>query len=262
MASRSEPIPFPWDLEIPPGEDELLTEDGEPMESARHRQQGNLLLETLNLLWQGRDDFYAGGSMFLYFSETQVKKNQFRGPDFFLVLRTTRRERKAWVLWKEDGQAPDLVVELLSPSTEAMDRGPKMRVYEQLLRVPDYILYDPWTGTLEAYRLLHGSYAPLQPDADGRLSLPQLGLSLAIWHGIYQMIEAPWLRWYTMEGELLPTEAEARLQVEQRAAAESQRAAAESQRAAAEIRARIEAEERARALEQRLAELERLLGRG
>ena len=40
--------------------------------------------------------------MFLYFSKTQAKNNDFRGPDVFVVMNTSRRERKSWVVWEED----------------------------------------------------------------------------------------------------------------------------------------------------------------
>lgn len=64
------------------------------MESARHRQQMSLLVDSLEDSWRERDDFYVGGNMFLYFSAAQVRNNDFRGPDVFVVLNTTRRERK------------------------------------------------------------------------------------------------------------------------------------------------------------------------
>ena len=55
---------------------------------------------------------FVGANMFLYFSQTQAKKNDFRGPDVFVVMDTTRRERKSWVVWEEDGRVPDVVIEL------------------------------------------------------------------------------------------------------------------------------------------------------
>src|SRR5687768_1123220 len=95
----------------PPRGEDLFYDDGEPMESARHRMQMNLLIDSLFHAWRDRDDFYAGGNMFLYFSETQKKKNDFRGPDVFVVLHTTRRDRKSWVVWEEDGRTLDVVIE-------------------------------------------------------------------------------------------------------------------------------------------------------
>src|SRR5262245_34654149 len=106
-------------IPIPPGEDDLPYDDGEPMDSERHLEQLSLLVEQLKLLWKDRDDVYVGGNMAIYFSELQAKKNDFRGPDVFVVLDTVKRERKSWVVWQEGGRTPDVVIELLSASTEA-----------------------------------------------------------------------------------------------------------------------------------------------
>lgn len=88
----------------PPGEDELPCDDGEPMETERHGRQMNVLTGSLELEWHDRDDFYVGGNMAIYFSELQAKKNDFRGPDVFVVLDTVRREHKSWVVWQEGGR--------------------------------------------------------------------------------------------------------------------------------------------------------------
>lgn len=65
----------------PPGEDELPYSDGEPRESELHVKQSDLLRESLEYGWADRQDFYVASNMFVYFSELQTKKNDFRGPD-------------------------------------------------------------------------------------------------------------------------------------------------------------------------------------
>ena len=61
-----------------PTQDYLPYDDGEPMESERHLYQMMLLIETLKQHWAGRDDFFIGGNMAVYFSSEQVKKKDFR----------------------------------------------------------------------------------------------------------------------------------------------------------------------------------------
>lgn len=202
-----------------PSSDELIYDDGEPMESARHRQQMTVLIESLEYAWRDRSDFYVGGNMFLYFSETQARNNDFRGPDVFVVLNTTRRERRSWVVWEEDGKAPDVIIELLSDKTEKIDRGEKMRVYGRSLKVGEYFLFDPFSGVFEGYELdpLQGSYAPKAPDPQGRLRCTQLGLFLAKVKGNLYSVEADWLRWLDEDGRVLVMPSE-------RAEAEAQRA--------------------------------------
>ena len=190
----------------PPGEDELPCDDGEPMESDRHRKQMNVLIESLDDAWRDRDDVYVGGNMFVYFSELQAKKNDFRGPDVFVVLDTVRRERKSWVVWGENGRTPDVVIELLSPSTEDVDRGEKMRVYSKLLRVTHYYLFDPMSGVLQGYTLdpVAREYVSTLPDESGDVPCPALGLRLGIRRGQLLGVEADWLRWIDKAGQIVP----------------------------------------------------------
>src|SRR5712691_387004 len=53
--------------------------------------------------------------------------------------------------------APDLAVEVLSPSTAANDRGRKMRMFQRY-SVPEYWIVDPVRETIEIYSLVDGEY--------------------------------------------------------------------------------------------------------
>ena len=57
--------------------------------------------------------------------------------------------------------APDLVVEVLSPSTAPVDRGPKFETYARF-GVPEYWIVDPEARTLEIYRLAGDAYRSVQ----------------------------------------------------------------------------------------------------
>jgi Uma2 family endonuclease len=52
---------------------------------------------------------------------------------------------------------PDIVVEILSPSTKERDRHWKFRLYQRFL-VPEYWIVDPDLGSLEAHMLVEGGY--------------------------------------------------------------------------------------------------------
>jgi Uma2 family endonuclease len=185
-----------------------------------------LLIQSLATAWHDRDDFYVGGNMFIYFSETQVRNNDFRGPDVFVVLDTERRERKAWVVWEEDGRTPDVVIELLSDSTKSVDFGVKKRIYERVLRVPEYFLFDPFTLEFEGFELESGVYVSKQPSAEGWLRSKRLGLSLGVVRGEFELLETDWLRWFNAEGQMLKTPEEFGRATAQRAELEAQRALA------------------------------------
>lgn len=244
----------------PPTADELPYDDGEPMESHNHALQAELLKEPLDVFWADRDDVFVGGNMFVYFNIEQSRQNDFRGPDVLVALDVPRGARKSWVVW-EEGKGPDVVIELLSDSTAAIDRGIKKRIYEDRLRVPEYFWFHPFTGELAGFRLEDAAYEPIAPDAQGRLLSRRLQLMLVLWEGSYRGVQARWLRWATLDGELLPTGEELAARAQAQAGEAEQRADQERQRAdQAEQRAE---EERQRAEEerQRAAELEALIAR-
>ncbi|MGE3598571.1 MAG: Uma2 family endonuclease, partial [Dehalococcoidia bacterium] len=211
---------------------------------ARHRSQMNLLIETLALYWSDRDDFFVGGNMFLYFTLEQASGRYFRGPDFFVVLGVPRKEHKSWLVWQE-GKGPDVIIELLSASTAAIDKGEKKLVYQDNLRVPEYFWYHPFSSERAGFVLRDGVYEAILPDREDRLICKSLDLALVIWNGEYQGIEAPWLRWATLDGVLLPSGEELASRERRRADQERLRADQEQLRADEALR--------------RVAELERQL---
>jgi Uma2 family endonuclease len=237
---------------LPPGEDELPCSDGEPLETNRHRQQMILLIQSLKRAWAHRHDYFVGGNMFVHYSELRTKKNDFRGPDVFVVLETTDRERRSWIAWRE-GKLPDVVIELLSDRTRHVDRGEKVQIYSRLWRVNQYYLYDPWSHEFEGYQLQASSndFVPIEPNAQGDLPCVRLGLALGLRECWYEGVHTHWLRWIDAQGDpLLTTEEEADiahgLLAAERARTEAARARADAERARAE-----EAERRVRELEAR-----------
>ena len=232
----------------------LLEGDGEPLESDWHVVQIHLLDELVRQLFEGRTDFFCGGNMFIYYSLKQarsVKRGRplYKGPDFFVVKEVDgTKPRKYWAVWEEDGRYPDVIVELLSPTTAQKDKVENLRLYERVFRTGEYFWYDVETGELRGFRLRDGHYVPIEPNERGWLWSAELGVWLGVWEGVYQGRRYRWLRLYDREGRLVPTQAEL-------AEAERQRAEAERQRAEEALR-QLEAErQRAERLAQRLREL-------
>ncbi|MFQ3615827.1 MAG: Uma2 family endonuclease [Cyanobacteriota bacterium] len=199
-------------LIIPPGN---LSSHEPPLESSLHLQQLILLLTSLNWLWQDRTDYFAAGNLTIYYSPNQRKSEDFRGPDFFVVLGTERRPRKSWTLWEEDGKYPNVIVELLSDSTASIDRGLKKEIYQDTFRTLEYFWFDPVSLEFEGFSLVRGRYEPIAPNDQGRRWSDQLQLFL----GIYD----EQLRFFRPDGSLVPTPEEAARIEQQRADAEQQR---------------------------------------
>jgi len=237
---------------------ELVFSDGEPLDSEWHSLQFPFLRHLIRqaMAEQGRSDFYAGGDMFVYYSLEQARdvaegRPYFRGPDVFWVggVAEPGRHRKGWVSWEEGGSLPEVIVELLSPSTARIDRGVKKDLYARVFRTPEYFLCEPNTWKLEGFRLAGQAYRPMVPDLAGRLWSERLGVSLGLWHGVVENREDYWFRLFRPDGSLVPAKDEAE---HQRAEAEHQRAEVERERADAE---RL----RAQTAEAELARLQALL---
>jgi Uma2 family endonuclease len=229
---------------LPPTQAELPYDDGEPMESQRHKLQMDLLIDALTPWLEQREDGYVGGNMFVYYSMAQVRNKDFKGPDFFAVLGVPKGERRSWVIWEEE-KAPDVIIELLSDSTAAVDKNQKKLIYQNQIRVPEYFWFDPfnpddWAG----FFLSSGVYQPLVTNEHDQLVSKSLNLGLQLWHGNYKGVETTWLRWATLEGELLPTSEEIAQQERQKAEQEQQRAEQERQRAEQERQRAEQAESR------------------
>ena len=237
--------------------DEIIFPQGEfwsdepPLESNLHLRQIFILIQCLEWAWQDRDDYFATGNLTIYYSPNQKKSEDFRGPDFFVVLGTTRnQERKSWVVWQEGGKYPNVIIEVLSDSTAKVDREEKKQIYQDIFRTPDYFWFDPDSLEFQGFTLISGVYQPIEPNQQGWLWSQQLELYL----GIHQRQ----LRYFTPDGELVPSPEEAAKQAKrerQRAEQERQRAEQERQRAEQERQRAEQERQRAELLEERLRSL-------
>jgi Uma2 family endonuclease len=241
--------------EIPdfPDPADFPEEDGVPLESNWHRAQINLLIEVVTHRWHDRQDFFAGGNMFVYYSVHQARNRDYKGPDFFLVKGVDGSyPRGKWVVWEEDGRLPDVIVELMSPSTAHEDLGNKKDLYEQTFRTPDYFCYDPDEKQLLGWHLVGQHYLPLEPDEQGRLWSRALDAWIGLWEGEYLSQRETWLRLYDENEQLIPTGEEANVLL---AAVERQRADLERRRAEQERRRAETAEAENARLRAELAKL-------
>ncbi len=213
-----------------------------------------LLLNCLDWLWKDRSDYFAAGNLTVYYSPRKRKNEDFRGPDFFVVLDTQPHPRKSWMVWEEDGKYPNVIVELLSDSTAEIDRGLKKRLYAQTFRTPEYFWFDPDSQEFAGFALLRGQYQPIEATEQGWLWSEQLQLYLGTYH--------EQLRFFEAGGELVSTPDEAAIsaQIEAEAAqveAEAAQAKAEAAQktASAATQALTSEQQRSTKLADKLREL-------
>lgn len=118
---------FDGDKSTLPTMDDLPSENpAEPgLPDDFHYWQPQLLRETFQPDPELVDQFYVATDINLYYDP--IHTHRYKRPDWFVVLGTGRlgpnqELRPSYVVWQEE-LAPYLVVELLSPGTEAEDMG-------------------------------------------------------------------------------------------------------------------------------------------
>jgi Uma2 family endonuclease len=206
-----------------------------------HYLQPQLLSATLRLANYSTDEVFSVGDMNLYYDVRHP--NWYKRPDWFAVvgvprLYENRDMRLSYVVWQE-GISPFVIVELISPGTEREDLGETQRgeggiptkweVYEQILRVPYYVVFDRYSNTLRAFHLVGGHYQAIETP-DQQMPISEWDLRLGVWQGTYQGIERRWLRWYDVTGKLILTDTEQVEAAESRALVAEQRAEQLAQR--------------------------------
>ena len=203
--------------------------DGEPL--AESDQQYNAITDTVHALrvrYAHRPDVYVAGDMFVYYRRGDPGGSI--APDVFVVFGAEKRLRPSYFIWREGGKAPDVAMEMASPSTYERDLLAKRDIYESI-GVTEYWRFDPllgecFTPPLAGDRLVDGRYTAIDVAADGSGILrgysETLGLDLCVRDGelhLYDPLARAWL--------LSPAEDNAA-----RLAAESDLQAAESRNAA------------------------------
>jgi len=131
--------------------------DGEvyvvPAPIPRHQRVQIRLVEWLDEYAESVGGFTVDAPIDIVFSEYDVLQPDvvFFGPARAHLINLDRAIR----------HRPDLCVEILSPSTEATDRGRKLQMFARY-GVPEYWIVDPIAQTIEIHRLEAGFYTLVQ----------------------------------------------------------------------------------------------------
>jgi Uma2 family endonuclease len=184
------------------------TSDGRPMaETDWHRDIMYALIKVLQAFYAADPNVYVSGNLLLYY--VPGNKRRHVSPDVFVVKGVPKRQRPYYLLW-EEGKSPNLVIEVTSSSTRSEDVKKKFLLYQDVLKVHEYFLFDPFEDyldpSLRGYRLRQGKYNPIRPLAGRlpssilRVHLERDGLDLRL----YDPRSAKWLP--TPEERIVQTE--------------------------------------------------------
>ena len=156
------------------------TRDGKPMaETDKHREIAFYIIQALKTYFAPRSDVYVSGNNFVFWEEGNPKARI--SPDAYVVFGPTPDLRDSYMAWKDGGHLPGVVFEFTSRKTQREDTDSKLPLYENVLKTPEYFLFDP-TGDylkprLQGCRLAEGRYARLEL-VSARLHNEQLGLDV------------------------------------------------------------------------------------
>jgi len=222
-----------WDpAAIAPNIDHIVTEDDTPVDNMFSEKQQRLLTEPLYSSWPGPGE----GRPFVVAANVGVFAALYQPPlvpDVFLSLDVQApqdlwpKNHRSYFLW-EYGKPPDVAIEVVS-NRKGQEAGSKIRDYARI-GVIYYAIFDPdrqlRDQMLRIYELHAGTYVPLTGPW-----LPVAGLGLMLWQGVFEGVEAVWLRWCDQAGNVIPTGAERAEQERERAEQERERAEQERERA-------------------------------
>jgi Uma2 family endonuclease len=229
--------------------------DGQPM--AENTEQYEWLVkikENLEILFADREDVFVAGDL-LWYPVPDRKISGPIAPDVMVAFGRPKGRRGSYLQWEEEGIAPQVVFEVLSPSNSRMEMANKLRFYDQY-GVEEYYIYDPERHHLEIW-LRQRERLKRVSHLKGWVS-PRLGIRFVLTPDtleIYDPEGRPFLS--SVELARLAKAAVARAEQET-ARAEQEAVRAEREAVRAEREARRAAEERLRA--ERLAERLRALG--
>ena len=207
--------------------------DGKPMaETDWHRKLLMALIQIIEHHFREHDDIYVSGDLLIYYKMGDNTKSV--APDVFVVRGVAKKQRGTYLTW-EESHTPDFVIELASPSTFRHDLTGKKDLYESVLKVKEYYIYDPLHQIQPhfiGFRLVDGVY---QEIAFVNERLPSLVLNLELGErdgtlGVYDPTTEQWLAPPEERAEQAEERAEQEVLARQHAEAELAKALATLER--------------------------------
>ncbi len=241
------PPPFPDHTQLPES-------DGTFVKNFQEHPQSLILTDSIGPVLQQLhpDGQYAiGQDCGIYWREANPPEKGAEAPDWFYVPNVPPKLdgqiRRSYVLWREfiiplialefasgDGSEERQQTPLSRSEEGEVTKPGKFWVYERIIGIPYYGIYEINNGKLEVYILVGGRYQKLTPNERGHYPIPPMGVELGLWYGSYQNQTQQWLRWWDEQGNLL-------LIGDERAEQERSRTEQERQRAESAEQARKDA---------------------
>jgi Uma2 family endonuclease len=124
--------------------------DGKPMaDNTKQFRWISVLQGNIAALYRDAPDVFVAGDLFWYAVEGDPEAQ--KAPDVMVVFGRPKGDRGSYRQWEEDGVAPQVVFEILSPENTHFEMADKLAFYDEH-GVEEYYVYDPDRNSLLAYR--------------------------------------------------------------------------------------------------------------
>jgi len=239
--------------------DSLITEDDTPVDNFYCEKQMRLLPESLKSSWDRKKPYIVAADVGIY----EDPPGAVIVPDVLLSLDV----QYATNIWKKKHRCymigifkkpPELVIEIVSNKTGEEDTA-KLRRYESM-GIKYYVIFDPCLHILDSkiqvYKLINKSYVFYEPELNECVWFYDLNIGMIVQYGIFEEMEADWLRWCDENGNILLSGYEHSRILEQKMVSEKKRFEQKMVSEKKRLEQKMQSEkERADALEKELAEL-------
>ena len=158
--------------------------DGQPMADNTEQYEWIVKIkENLEILFADRADVFVAGDLLWY----PVPDRQVTGPvapDVMVAFGRPKGRRGSYRQWEEDGVAPQVVFEILSPSNSLKEMLDKRTFYDTY-DVDEYYVFDPERNTLEVWLRQEGRLRRLSHLKTW--TSPRLGCRFALGSGTLEV---------------------------------------------------------------------------
>jgi Uma2 family endonuclease len=222
------------------------------MEAPPQANQRKITLASFEIIHVARPDIQLFNELLLQYPHGRQQRIHRVVPDNVVIVWPEPIKANVSYDLPLQPTAPFWVMDYVSRYNQRKDYEANLQQSERALKIPYYLLFFPDYPNLDFFRHNGKRYVPVKPDEQGRSSIPELEIEVAILDG--------WLR-YWFRGELvsLPADLLLKLQEARRQQQEAIGRADKEKRRADELQRQLEVERQARALaEQELSQLRAL----
>jgi Uma2 family endonuclease len=150
--------------------------DGKPMaDNTKQFRWIAVIEQNLEWLYADNSDVFVAGDLLWY--PIEGRNNIATAPDALVVFGRPKGDRGSYRQWQEEGIAPQVVFEILSPSNTNTEMSKKLLFYDRY-GVEEYYIYNPDNNNLEGWLRVDGELDSIVEMQDWKS--PRLGIKFDI----------------------------------------------------------------------------------